>query len=253
MKSVLEPSKGLVNETTDEGRYDGHVFDPDEITGILCEFVPPDARVLDVGCGSGSVSCIIRDKTGATIVGLEPSESRAEVAASRGIKVVQDHLSPQVLDRLGQFDVVLFADVLEHLSDPELALATIRSCLAPNGLLVASVPNVAHWSVRWNLLFGKFEYEPSGIMDATHLRWFTKATFHRLLASAGFEVCQSKYTPGVFLSVYSKTWPWRYLTAYYRGRIVKLAMRWLPNLFGCQVVVQARLAAGQHQCQPQEL
>jgi methionine biosynthesis protein MetW len=251
VKSVLEPSKGLVKEDTHEGRYDGHVFEPDETTGIVCEYVPPKSRVLDVGCGSGSFSCILRDKTGAIIVGVEPSEMRAAVAKERGIEVIQDQLSPQLLEPLGQFDVVLFADVLEHLSDPELALTTIRTCLTPNGFLVASVPNVAHWSVRWNLLWGKFEYEPSGIMDATHLRWFTKATFHRLLNSAGFEICQSKYTPGTFLSVYSQTWPWRSLSPYYRGRLVRLAMRWWPSLFGCQVVVQARLSDRSRSCQKQ--
>jgi methionine biosynthesis protein MetW len=241
-ESILEPSTGLIAERVSAERYDGQVDDPDEVIGRISEFVPRNSRVLDVGCGTGSVSCAIRDKNCATIVGVEPSNVRASIARGRGIEVIGESFSEEIVDRVGQFDVVLFADVLEHLSDPEPVLRLARRCLRPDGLLVVSLPNVAHWSVRTSLLCGQFEYESCGIMDVTHLRWFTENSLRRLLRSAGYEVCQCKFTAGMTLPVYSRAWPWRSIPSRLRDRIIRRAARWLPRLFGCQVVIQAKCA-----------
>ena len=86
------------------------------------------------------------------------------------------------------FDVALAADVLEHLRDPDRALQLIRSLVRPEGRLIVSLPNVAHASVRLPLLFGRFRYGRTGILDETHLRLYTYTTARELVESGGFTV-----------------------------------------------------------------
>src|SRR4051812_40210561 len=170
----LEPdghSQGFLTKSVDPLRYDGQLNDPDEVVGVIIDMIPPGARVLDVGCGTGSVSVQIIANGNATLVGVEPDEVRASKARERGVVVRSGILTPELIDDLGKFDIVLFADVLEHLPDPHSMLELAKTALAPGGRIVASVPNIAHWSVRSDLLRGKFNYRDWGIMDATHLRW----------------------------------------------------------------------------------
>ena len=102
------------------------------------------------------------------------------------------------------------------------------------------MPNVAHWSVRFDLLFGRFEYKPYGIMDATHLRWFTAKSLRRLFESAGFMVALQKMAPGVWLPDYRHRRPWKWIPRGLRDRGVRLACRIIPRLFGAQHVIVAR-------------
>jgi tetratricopeptide (TPR) repeat protein len=87
----------------------------------------------------------------------------------------------------GTFDCVICADVLEHLRDPWAFLARVRPLLAPQGLLLASIPNVQFVQVLWELAQGRWTYQPAGILDRTHLRFFTRREFRRALRAAGFQ------------------------------------------------------------------
>src|SRR5205823_3522170 len=129
---------------------------PDEVTGILASLVSPGERVLDVGCGTGSVSKMLVEKCGAQVVGIEPDRARAARASSRGLKIHVGYLTPEIINTEGYFDVVLFADVLEHIPDPHSMLLAARGALRPGGSVLLSVPNVAHWSVRVDILRGRF-------------------------------------------------------------------------------------------------
>src|SRR5205823_7166679 len=95
----------------------------------------------------------------------------------------------------GGFDAIVCADVLEHLRDPAAALAAVRHALAPDGEVVISIPNVAHLWVRLSLLAGRFDYAERGILDRTHLRFFTRRTLLALLARAGLAVDELRVTP----------------------------------------------------------
>jgi 2-polyprenyl-3-methyl-5-hydroxy-6-metoxy-1,4-benzoquinol methylase len=99
-------------------RYDGHRNEPQEAAQMLAELVPKGSRVLDVGCGTGSVSRIIADTRDAKIIGIEPNSFRAAAARARGLEVYQELFTPAIVQRLEAFDVILFADVLEHVVDP---------------------------------------------------------------------------------------------------------------------------------------
>ena len=158
--------------------------------------IPSGARVLDVGCGTGSVSRLIIDACQCTVFGIEPDADRAAAASANGIEVVGAQLTEELIPQLGLFDVVLFADVLEHLVDPFETLRLAQKFLRVGGAIVASLPNVAHWTVRLNLLRGRFDYQPVGIMDATHLRWFTLRSLHRLFTQADYRIVETKLPLG---------------------------------------------------------
>jgi SAM-dependent methyltransferase len=154
------------NGELDPLRCDGHLDTPQEVARMLADLVPVGWCVLDVGCGTGSVSRIIADTRNAKIIGIEPNSHRAAAARARGLAVYQESFTPAIVQRLEPFNVILFADVLEHVADPGSFLQFARRGLLPGGRMVASVPNVAHWSVRLDLLRGRFEYQPVGTESA---------------------------------------------------------------------------------------
>lgn len=231
---------GFLDHAVDPLRYDGQPNDPDEVVGVLSSLIPEGARVLDVGCGTGSVSIQIIQNCKASLVGVEPDGTRAGRARERGVDVHEARLTPELIAELGAFDVVMFADVLEHLPNPLSLLALAKTALGPNGRVVVSVPNVAHWSVRWELLRGRFVYRDSGIMDATHLRWFTESGIRLLLESAQLRVERVRATAGFELPCYWERPPWRRLARSKRDPVIRRALRRWPRLFACQWVVDGR-------------
>lgn len=227
-------ARGFVSEMPDSLRYAASTRVTFEATGMICSRVPRGSRVLDVGCGTGSISSLIIAECGAELVGIEPDPDRAAACRDRGMEVVCGYFDDETADRLGNFDIIMFADVLEHVPDPVSLLERAAKHLTPNGRVLVSVPNVAHWTVRWALLRGRFDYQPIGIMDATHLRWFTSRTIERVLTAAGLSVEDHDRTSGAWMYVY------RHFPARFRARWVRALVRFAPDLFGCQHIVSAR-------------
>ena len=227
------------NGELDPSRYDVLIDAPQEVARMLADLVPVGSRVLDIGCGTGSVSHMIADTRNAKIIGIEPNSHRAAVARARGLEVYEEPFTPVIVERLEPFDVILFADVLEHIADPGSFLQLAHRALLPGGRVVASVPNVAHWSVRLDLLCGRFEYQPTGIRDATHLRWFTADTVRSLFETNGLRVISLQHTAGVALPDYENRSPWRWMPCDRRAAIVRALARRLPLLFGCQHIIHA--------------
>lgn len=232
-------ANGLTGRQVDALRYDGHSAHPFEVAGMLHGLMPAGVRVLDVGCGTGSVTLIANRDRNNTIVAVEPDSLRAEVARSRGLDVHVGYLDEIFLARHPPFDVVMAADVLEHTVNPAKLLSLIRKSIHANGIILISVPNVAHWSVRLNLLVGRFDYEPVGIMDATHLRWFTAHTIASLIKQSGFHIMEMRQTAGVDLPIYVRG----YLKGFRRGkaRLIRVLTLAFPSLFGVQHVIKASI------------
>jgi 2-polyprenyl-3-methyl-5-hydroxy-6-metoxy-1,4-benzoquinol methylase len=154
----------------------------------------PPARILDLGCSSGLLSERIR-ALGHTVTGVDILElPTVRDRVDRFIRGDLDKGLPPDLDAEGPFDVVLAADVLEHVRAPELVLAQSRDLLAPRGVLVASVPNVGHWYARGRTALGLFDYDQRGIFDNGHVRFFTRGGFLRRLRAAGFVVVRDEAT-----------------------------------------------------------
>ena len=148
----------------------------------------PPGRVLDLGCADGHLAGALR-AAGHHVVGVD-------LAATDGVEDRVDELVQADLDHglppevTGPFDVVVAADVLEHVRRPEILLHELHGVLAPSGVLVASVPNFAHWYPRLRTLAGRFDYDRRGILDRTHLRVFTRRSFESLVAEHGLTVAR---------------------------------------------------------------
>ena len=147
--------------------------------------LPPGGRVLDVGCASGGLLALLRPRAG-HLAGLELSPTAAQAAAQLADHVVCGALEdPELPFEPGSFDLVVLADVLEHLADPTTGLVRAAGWCRPGGAVLVSVPNVAHWQARLTLLRGRWPQHDSGTFDAGHLRWFTRDTLRELLSAAG--------------------------------------------------------------------
>ena len=155
-----------------------------------------DKRVLDLGCSTGYLAEKFRGN-GCFVVGVEQDEESAHQAQGRCDRLIRADVE-EVFSRsgfsAGDFDVIVCADILEHLRDPAALLVRARSCLSEGGRIIVSVPNVARADIRLKLLFGRFDYEEAGIMDKTHLHFFTCRSACRLVAEAGYRVSRVQYT-----------------------------------------------------------
>jgi len=150
-------------------------------------------RVLEVGCASGQTLAYLKERGAEYTVGVEYSAEVASEAKSRSLdRIIVGDVEKLDLDfDLGTFDLLIVSHVLEHLVDPWTVLRKLKRLLRVGGQLVGALPNVRHYSVVFPLLFqGRWEYAPSGVMDWTHLRFFSRASALDLLQQAGFQVNQ---------------------------------------------------------------
>jgi 2-polyprenyl-3-methyl-5-hydroxy-6-metoxy-1,4-benzoquinol methylase len=152
--------------------------------------VPRCKRLLDVGCGTGATSALLKHHGVCDEAhGIEFFTDAAKVAESRLDSVLQgDIISLELPYADAYFDVILCLDVLEHTADPWSVLKKLRRVLHPDGVLVASIPNIAFAPVLLKILFDRFEYEESGVLDRTHLRFFTLHTIRNMFESCGYEI-----------------------------------------------------------------
>lgn len=152
-------------------------------------YVPQGARVLDVGCSTGNFGEALEALKHCVVVGIDVSEADVLEARTKITEAyVLDITGDGVADKLGTFDVVVFADVLEHLVDPRAALRAVHSLLNPSGIVVYSIPHMGHLSVRMDLLEGRFPYTELGLLDRTHLHYYDRVEVHDIFAAAGFGI-----------------------------------------------------------------
>ena len=193
---------------------------------LMLDLIGHNKRVMECGCATGYMSRVLADR-GCRVTGVEIDPGAAEQARAFCEQVIVGDLDEldlvealNDLDSLGEagsrlpFDVVVFGDVLEHLKDPLRLLRASRELLAPDGYVVASIPNVAHGDVRLALLAGTFRYQPLGLLDDTHIRFFTRQSIDELFDDAGFvlsdvervevdlfgtelDVCREQFSPEI--------------------------------------------------------
>lgn len=197
--------------------------------------MPSGLRLLDLGAAGGHLGRAVRDRC-SFIAGVEPHPPESGSA-----KEGYDDWREQDAFHAGQwdepFDAVVCADVLEHFTQPEKLLERVRAWLKNGGVLFASIPNVANISVRLALLFGQFRYADRGILDRTHVAFYTRASAKDLLEKSGFRIRAVEATAMPYeLAVPSlSSAPWSGPTR----AVAQASARAWPTLFGYQFVLEA--------------
>jgi len=194
-------------------------------------------RVLDVGAADGIVSRRLTER-GWRVTGIEGDPALAQAGAPHCERMITANLNREIPDMAGPFDAIVYGDVLEHLIDPLRVLVELDRALGPEGFVVISVPNIAHFYIRLLLLLGRFDYIDRGILDDSHLRFFTARSLRALIADAGLTIERFTATPAPLYQVLPVSWhrPWVAAT----HAVNAVIARNLPRLLGYQLIVLAR-------------
>lgn len=198
--------------------------------------LPAHDKVLDVGAASGTLARMCQNKS-LRLFGVEPSPEWAQIATPLYEKIWVGLIDEIDDASLKGYDVVVLGDVLEHLSTPEVVLQRLVALQEANSVFMISVPNIANLWVRLNLLFGRFDYTDRGILDKTHLRFFTRKTLMAMLKNTGLEIVSIHVTP-IPLELVSNFFvlpPGKFLHAAF-ARLTSL----FPTLLGYQFIAEAR-------------
>jgi O-antigen biosynthesis protein len=173
-------------ESTPRYDFEGIDLDSDSVHADVVRLVDEDSRVLELGPATGYMTQAFNAR-GCSVVGIELDPEMAVKAEAFTERMIVGDIDKLDLDaELGEerFDAIVAADVLEHLRDPLRVIVELKKFLKPDGAFVISFPNVAHGSVRLSLLAGRFDYQDIGLLDATHLRFFTRESFEEMLDEA---------------------------------------------------------------------
>jgi len=202
----------------------------------VLQFLTIPGKVLDVGCGAGDNARILKP-LGFRVDGITISEKElreANAFLQNGYLFNLENGLPEAAKN-GAYDYVICSHVLEHICYPEQLLKDIQSCIKPGGKIIVALPNLLHYSSRWKLMRGEFNYQSAGLWDNTHFKWYSFKTGKALLENNGFKVVYSSVTgqlPGN--SLFSKFLSKKMAQKLY-NRLKKLS----PGLFGYQLVYVA--------------
>lgn len=199
------------------------------------DMVPAGAeRVLDVGCGTGSMGRALKDRQGCEVVGVTYNPQEADLAAQTLDHVVVADLNEFDPMSLGRFDAVICSHVLEHLYWPGRLLSRLVPNLKDGGELLVALPNVLFWRQRLVFLRGHFRYnDEGGLMDSTHYRFFDWRTAQELLTSSGYSILEGVSTGYL---------PWSWMLPPLRHRLDSWATRRWPGLFGSQFLFRGKVS-----------
>jgi 2-polyprenyl-3-methyl-5-hydroxy-6-metoxy-1,4-benzoquinol methylase len=202
----------------------------------MLDHFPAGTRILEVGTSSGFIGRLCQKKD-FIFLGIEPDQNAADEAQPYYQKIYKQSIEQIPDEHLKDYEVVILGDVLEHLLDPELILTRLVSLQPPGGCFIISIPNIANVWVRMNLLFGRFDYQDKGILDKTHLHFFTLKSIRALISRSGLQIQQVKSTP-IPLPLLNH---W-FISSFLGSQIfslLHLVTTIFPTLFGYQFVIKA--------------
>jgi 2-polyprenyl-3-methyl-5-hydroxy-6-metoxy-1,4-benzoquinol methylase len=149
-------------------------------------------RLIEVGCSTGAVARAYKQANPECFyIGIEIDPDYGDLARQWCDQVIVGNIETMAdseLDGLGSFDCLLFGDVLEHLMDPWRLLRRLRGRMSADSRIAACIPNMQHWSIQARLSIGDLIYEDNGLLDRTHIRWFSRQTIGQLFTGAGFAI-----------------------------------------------------------------
>lgn len=180
--------------------YRTREFTDNEEKNICLNYIRPERRILDVGCACGDFAAILKERMPATVWGMELNQGSIDIAKKTGafediFKIDLNTFNSDEFSRFdGFFDNIIFGDVLEHINFPQDTLKKFIQLLNPEGEFILSIPNIAHSSIKANLLLDDFSYTPCGLLDETHVKFFTYKTIASFLADIHLEIVENKVT-----------------------------------------------------------
>jgi SAM-dependent methyltransferase len=221
----------------ERGTVEGDLTIYEGVNEQVCSLVPSSAgRILDVGCGTGTLGERLRRERERCVTGITYSDREAEMATGRLSRVICAELNDYDFAGLGKFDCVILSHILEHLYHPEEVLRRLRSVLDPESVVIVALPNVLWWRQRLEFLAGRWRYRDWGLLDRTHYRFFDLRSSQQLLEQAGYEVLRS-VRGGVFLNIERIRKVIGPIAPAVDAVLTKLA----PGLFSFQFVYLARI------------
>ncbi|MDD5594673.1 MAG: class I SAM-dependent methyltransferase [Candidatus Omnitrophica bacterium] len=164
----------------------------DDFNHRIYALLENNQTILDIGCATGKLLESAKKNKNCQVFGVEADKAMAQEAKKRceNISCIDIESQEDLPFKKTFFDVIIFADVLEHLNRPDLVLQRATPYLKKNGYLLISLPNIAFFTVRLGLLFGNFAYTEHGVLDKSHLRFFTLKSAKRLIEESGFKITQ---------------------------------------------------------------
>ncbi|MDB9375001.1 class I SAM-dependent methyltransferase [Nodularia sphaerocarpa] len=204
----------------------------------VVERLQPKSTILEIGCNTGYFSLVLM-KCGHEVLGIELDKDAAQIASSNGVNVICGNIEENLMIKSinQKFDVILMMDVVEHCLHPMNVLNSLQQLIKPNGKIMITGPNVAYWSVRKDLLLGRWNYTDSGILDKTHLHFYTLSTWQSLIEDSGYKINVIKAAEGMI------PFQTKLLKAGIPNRLIKfllnLAMRNMPNIFTIVFFIEA--------------
>jgi methionine biosynthesis protein MetW len=174
--------------------FDYQALSPNNIDRLQLDMIPAQSHVLEIGCATGYMTEYLAKEKGCEVFGVESVQGQAEAARKRGLEVItgiidapdsQDMITRHTKEH-GLFQVIFMSQVIEHIADPAATLHTLKKWLDPGGCLVISTCNIVHWKCRLQVLMGRWEYQDYGVMDRSHLRFFTIKSFRDLLEECDY-------------------------------------------------------------------
>jgi 2-polyprenyl-3-methyl-5-hydroxy-6-metoxy-1,4-benzoquinol methylase len=213
----------------------------DSSHGVILDWLTqmPASRILDLGCSGGAFASRVR-ALGHHVTGVDSEEfAHVRERCDAFFQADLDRGLPDEVMAHGPFDVVVCADILEHLRRPEDLLAKLPTVLTPRGAIIASVPNFGHWYSRGRTALGLFDYDQRGILDHGHVRFFTRRSFERLTRNAGLNPVR-RHVTGLPLDALTNA-PQRPVTRVVRAAD-RLAVALRPTLFGYQLIYHFELS-----------
>jgi SAM-dependent methyltransferase len=206
---------------------------------LVAKLVPPTAMtILDVGCGAGdNARLLLNQSPSRRITGLtySPTEARLAETVCETVHIADvTTVDPKRLG--GPFDAIIFSHVLEHVAEPAIVFERLLPCLASRGAVIILVPNVLQWRTRWQFLRGRFEYTEFGVLDRTHLRFYTpqSAIAELVKPIAGVQLDNVAYNGSAPLGPFRR----RLLPSAFRKWIDSAATNRWPTLFASEIALR---------------
>ena len=206
---------------------------------LSTSYVPKNSRVLDLGSNDGHIGKYLIKNLKCHVVGVEIDKKLASISRKSLNEVIigdlENKMVQQEIFKKQKFDVIFASAILEHLKQPQIILQQLKKTLKKSSIIIINLPNIAHWSIRLNLLFGNFNYTKSGILDKTHLKFFTVKTALRFLEKE----CDLKIKTVDYdlpeVPIFSKL-----AKLIITKKCQEKIFRSFPNLFAYQVLVVAK-------------